>query len=64
MADRRTRGMTGSDLGRTTAARAAAIAEQLHHECSVLLELYVSKGATVSHWVQPASRSQSRIVPS
>ncbi|XP_038569357.1 ciliary neurotrophic factor [Micropterus salmoides] len=43
MADRRTRGMTGSDLGRTTAARAAAIAEQLHHECSVLLELYRKK---------------------
>ncbi|XP_071360323.1 ciliary neurotrophic factor [Trachinotus anak] len=40
MADRRTRGMTGSDLSRTTAARATAIAEQLHHECSILLELY------------------------
>ncbi|XP_070684483.1 ciliary neurotrophic factor [Pempheris klunzingeri] len=40
MADRRTRGMTGPDLSRTTAARATAIAEQLHHECSILLELY------------------------
>ncbi|XP_034543011.1 ciliary neurotrophic factor [Notolabrus celidotus] len=47
MADRRTRGMTGSDLSRTntsnTAARALAIAEQLHHECSILLELYRKK---------------------
>ncbi|XP_044046978.1 ciliary neurotrophic factor [Siniperca chuatsi] len=43
MADRRTRGMTGSDLSRTNAARAAAIAEQLHHECSILLELYRKK---------------------
>ncbi|XP_041641598.1 ciliary neurotrophic factor [Cheilinus undulatus] len=42
MADRRTRGMTGSDLSRTssTTARALALAEQLHHECSILLELY------------------------
>ncbi|XP_070782188.1 ciliary neurotrophic factor [Enoplosus armatus] len=40
MAARRTRGMTGSDLSRTAAARATAIAEQLHHECSILLELY------------------------
>ncbi|XP_053195260.1 ciliary neurotrophic factor [Scomber japonicus] len=43
MADRRTRGMTGSDQSRTTAARATAIAEQLHHECSILLELYKKK---------------------
>ncbi|CAK6978472.1 ciliary neurotrophic factor [Scomber scombrus] len=43
MADRRTRGMTGSDQSRTTAARATAIAEQLHHECSILLELYRKK---------------------
>ncbi|XP_054866122.1 ciliary neurotrophic factor [Amphiprion ocellaris] len=40
MSERRTRRGTGSDLSRTTAARAAAIAEQLHHECSILLELY------------------------
>lgn len=40
MADRRTRRGIGSDVSRTTAARAAAIAEQLHHECSILLELY------------------------
>lgn len=40
MAGMRTRRGTGSDLNRTTAARAAAIAEQLHHECSILLELY------------------------
>ncbi|GAA6214716.1 uncharacterized protein LOC108896549 [Lates japonicus] len=43
MADRRTRGMTGSDLSRTTAARATAIAEQLRYECSILLELYRTK---------------------
>ncbi|CAJ1052248.1 ciliary neurotrophic factor [Xyrichtys novacula] len=44
MAARRTRGMTGSDLSRTSTTvstdRAVGIAEQLHHECSVLLELY------------------------
>uniref|UniRef100_UPI0037E930D9 ciliary neurotrophic factor n=1 Tax=Semicossyphus pulcher TaxID=241346 RepID=UPI0037E930D9 len=48
MADRRTRGMNGSDLSRTTTtttttARALALAEQLHHECSILLELYRKK---------------------
>ncbi|XP_035493941.1 ciliary neurotrophic factor [Scophthalmus maximus] len=43
MADRRTRDMTGPDLSRTTAARATAVAEQLHHECSMLLELYRKK---------------------
>ncbi|XP_069386892.1 ciliary neurotrophic factor [Paralichthys olivaceus] len=43
MAERRTRGMTGSVQSRTTAARATAIAEQLHHECSTLLELYRKK---------------------
>lgn len=33
--------MTGSDLNRTTTtARTVAIAEQLHDECSILLELY------------------------
>ncbi|XP_074551012.1 ciliary neurotrophic factor isoform X2 [Halichoeres trimaculatus] len=48
MADRRTRGMTGSDPNRTSTststntARAVAIAEQLHHECSILLELYLN----------------------
>ncbi|XP_076585419.1 ciliary neurotrophic factor [Chaetodon auriga] len=43
MAARRTRRFTGPDVSRTTAARAAAIAEQLHHECSILLELYRKK---------------------
>ncbi|XP_059186985.1 ciliary neurotrophic factor [Centropristis striata] len=43
MAARRTRGMTGSDLNRTTVARATAIAEQLHYECSILLQLYREK---------------------
>lgn len=43
MATRRTRGMTGSDLSRTTVARATAIAEQLRYECSILLELYRKK---------------------
>ncbi|XP_029918242.1 ciliary neurotrophic factor [Myripristis murdjan] len=43
MADRRTRGMTGTEPSRTTAARAAAIAEQLHHECALLLELFRKK---------------------
>ncbi|KAM7419245.1 hypothetical protein PAMA_016383 [Pampus argenteus] len=43
MADRKTRRMTGSDLSKTTATRTAAIAEQLHHECSTLLELYTKK---------------------
>lgn len=43
MADMRTRGMNGSDVSRNTAARAAAIAEQLHHECTILLELYRKK---------------------
>ncbi|XP_041789426.1 ciliary neurotrophic factor [Chelmon rostratus] len=43
MAARRTRRLTGPDVSRTTAARAAAIAEQLHHECSILLELYRKK---------------------
>ncbi|XP_051242239.1 uncharacterized protein LOC127355422 [Dicentrarchus labrax] len=43
MAARRTRRMTGPDLSRTTAARAAAIAEQLQYECSILLELYRKK---------------------
>ena len=44
MAARRTRRTTGSDVSRTTAARAAAVAEQLRYECSILLELYVSRG--------------------
>ncbi|XP_071767517.1 ciliary neurotrophic factor [Centroberyx gerrardi] len=43
MADRRTRGTTGPEPSRTTAARAAAIAEQLHHECGLLLELFRKK---------------------
>ncbi|KAM4585393.1 ciliary neurotrophic factor [Odontesthes bonariensis] len=43
MSTRRTRSTNGSDLSRTTAARAAAIAAQLHHECSILLELYRKK---------------------
>ncbi|KAM8773393.1 ciliary neurotrophic factor [Acanthopagrus schlegelii] len=43
MAARRTRRTTGSDVSRTTAARAAAVAEQLRYECSILLELYKKK---------------------
>ncbi|XP_068583376.1 uncharacterized protein [Cebidichthys violaceus] len=43
MAARWTRGVTGSDLSRTTVARATAIAEQLRYECSILLELYTKK---------------------
>nr|XP_046270066.1 ciliary neurotrophic factor [Scatophagus argus] len=43
MAARRTRRMTGPDQSRTTAARTAAIAEQLRYECSILLELYRKK---------------------
>ncbi|XP_072241203.1 ciliary neurotrophic factor [Leuresthes tenuis] len=43
MSTRRTRSTNGSDLSRTTSARAAAIAAQLHHECSILLELYRKK---------------------
>ncbi|XP_062244777.1 ciliary neurotrophic factor [Platichthys flesus] len=43
MAERRTRGTSGSDPSRTTAARATAIAEQLHHESCILLELYRKK---------------------
>lgn len=43
MAARRTRGMTGSDLSRSSVARATAIAEQLRYECSILLELYRKK---------------------
>lgn len=45
MAAMRTRRMAGPDPSRTTVARALAIAEQLHHECSILLDLYVSTGA-------------------
>lgn len=40
MAGRRTRGTTGPELSRT---RAVAVAEQLHHECSILLELFRKK---------------------
>ncbi|KAK9540192.1 hypothetical protein VZT92_002661 [Zoarces viviparus] len=47
MAARRTRGVTGSDLSRTTVARATAIAEQLRYECSILLELYAKKESFV-----------------
>ncbi|XP_034067442.1 ciliary neurotrophic factor [Gymnodraco acuticeps] len=43
MAARRTRGMTGPDVSRSTVARAASIAEQLRYECSILLELYREK---------------------
>lgn len=35
--------MAGPDQSRTTAARAASIAEQLLYECSILLELYRKK---------------------
>ncbi|XP_031732205.1 uncharacterized protein LOC116399293 isoform X2 [Anarrhichthys ocellatus] len=48
MAARRTRGVTGSDLSRTTVARATAIAEQLRYECSILLELYTKKESFVA----------------
>ena len=42
MAGRRTRGVPeGLDASRA-AARAAAIADQLHTECGLLVELYVS----------------------
>lgn len=47
MAFRRTRRTAGPDLSRTTVARAIAIAEQLRYECSVLLDLYVSRGIFV-----------------
>ncbi|XP_068178104.1 uncharacterized protein [Antennarius striatus] len=40
MGTRRTTGMTAPGPDRTTASRAAAIAEQLQYECSILLELY------------------------
>ncbi|KAL1023552.1 hypothetical protein UPYG_G00042300 [Umbra pygmaea] len=43
MAGTRTRTRTVSELSRT--ARAAAIAEDLHHECTTLLELYRKKEA-------------------
>ncbi|KAM3624428.1 uncharacterized protein V6R79_023308 [Siganus canaliculatus] len=43
MATRRTRRMTGPDLNTTSPARAIAVAEELRHECSVLLELYRKK---------------------
>ncbi|KAM4603679.1 ciliary neurotrophic factor [Polymixia lowei] len=43
MAGRRTRGTTGSEPTRTTAARTAVIAEQLHLECTRLLELFRKK---------------------
>ncbi|KAM6941541.1 uncharacterized protein PEZ65_003540 [Lycodopsis pacificus] len=48
MAARRTRGVTGSNLSRTTVARATAIAEQLRLECSILLELYTKKESFVT----------------
>lgn len=35
--------MTGPEPSRTTPARAAAVAEQLHHECALLLELFRKK---------------------
>ncbi|KAM9769927.1 ciliary neurotrophic factor isoform 1-T2 [Menidia menidia] len=40
MSARRTRSTNRSELGRTAAARSADIAAQLHHECSILLDLY------------------------
>ncbi|XP_060915906.1 uncharacterized protein LOC132991239 [Labrus mixtus] len=60
MADRRTRGMTGSGLSRTstTTDRAVAIAEQLHHECSILLELYRKRES----FVADVSASDGRLV--
>ncbi|XP_024292468.2 uncharacterized protein LOC112261403 [Oncorhynchus tshawytscha] len=41
MAGTRTRRVAGSEQSRT--ARAAALAEELHHECTLLLELYRKK---------------------
>ncbi|XP_029360340.1 ciliary neurotrophic factor [Echeneis naucrates] len=43
MATRRTRSSSGSGLSRIMLVRAAAIAQQLHRESSVLLELYRKK---------------------
>uniref|UniRef100_A0A3Q0RZ06 Ciliary neurotrophic factor n=1 Tax=Amphilophus citrinellus TaxID=61819 RepID=A0A3Q0RZ06_AMPCI len=40
MAARRTRNINGADVRRSTPARASGIAEQLHYECSTLLELF------------------------
>lgn len=45
MAGTRTRRVAGSEQSRT--ARAAALAEELHHECTLLLELYVSISSSV-----------------
>lgn len=55
MAFIRTRRTAGPDPSRTTVARAIAIAEQLRYECSVLLDLYVSRGIFVkfSGFTQP-----------
>ncbi|XP_029017934.1 ciliary neurotrophic factor isoform X2 [Betta splendens] len=43
MAHKPTSRSAGSDRSRTTPGRAAAVAQLLHHECSVLLELYRKK---------------------
>ncbi|KAF3687663.1 hypothetical protein EXN66_Car003335 [Channa argus] len=43
MAHRATSRVTSSELSRTTQERAAAVAQLLHHECSILLELYRKK---------------------
>ncbi|XP_042340927.1 uncharacterized protein LOC121941956 [Plectropomus leopardus] len=48
MAARRTRAMTGSDLSRSSVARATAIAEQLRYECSILLELYKNRESFIA----------------
>ncbi|KAM9857470.1 ciliary neurotrophic factor [Aulostomus maculatus] len=64
MADRRTRGMTGSDPIRTTVARAVAIAEQLHLECSILLELYRKRETLPADFTVPDSRLVSVPPPS
>ncbi|XP_026216173.1 ciliary neurotrophic factor [Anabas testudineus] len=43
MARRHTSRIPGSDLSRTTPERAVSVAQLLHHECSLLLELYRKK---------------------
>ncbi|XP_056135945.1 ciliary neurotrophic factor [Lampris incognitus] len=64
MADRRTRGMTGSGQNRTTAARAAAIAEQLHYECTILLELFRKRESLFSDFAVGDGRLVSVPSPS
>lgn len=64
MAARRTRGVTGSDLSRTTVSRATAIAEQLRYEVSILLELYRKKESFTADVTGTESRLVSVPPPS